>query len=181
MPRAPALVNATPLQFGLRFLIVFGLLTAGFEACRGTAFERWVVEDGVLVPTVHLIDALTPDEHAMLVGRTIRAPGSATLRVTRGCEGIELFLMLVAAIAAFPVSLERRLQGFLIGFLLAYLLSVARLMALHYVLRYSPSGWEALHGLILPLAPVVLMALFFLRWSSADSSPQARKPLDRAA
>jgi exosortase/archaeosortase family protein len=161
-------VSATPLQFGLRFLVVFGLLTAGFEASRGTALERVVVEDAILSPTVHLINVVTPGEQAALVGRTLSTPGSAGLRVTRGCEGIELFLMLAAAIVAFPASLARRARGLLLGSLLAYLLSVTRLMALHYALHYSPRAWEALHGLVLPLAPVVLMALFFLRWSSAD-------------
>ena len=56
-----------------------------------------------------------------------------------------------------------------------------RLMALYYALRCSPGPWEALHGLILPLAPVVLMALFFLRWTSATPVAQAPKPQARAA
>jgi hypothetical protein len=54
----------------------------------------------------------------------------------------------------------------LAGTALAYVLSVLRLMALYYTLRYSPSAWEALHGLVLPLAPIAVMALFFLRWSA---------------
>lgn len=174
-------MRATPLRFGLGFLIIFGLLTAGFEACRGTAFERAVVEDGILVPTVGLINVLTPAEHAVLAGRTILAPGSTRLHVTRGCEGIELLLMLVAAIVAFPASLERRAQGLVLGAVLAYSLSVLRLLALHYTLRYGPGAWEALHGLILPLAPVVLMAFYFLRWTSASSTAQAAKRQSRAA
>lgn len=173
-------MKATPLQFGLQFLLYFGLLTAGFEASRGTALERVLVDDAILSPTVRLINFVTPQEHATLAARRIIAPGSAGLRVTRGCEGIELFLMLVAAIGAFPASRRRRAQGLLLGSLLAYLLSVLRLMALHYALHYSPGAWEALHGLILPLAPIALMGLFFLRWSSADSSPEAAKPLEHA-
>ena len=174
-------MKTTPLRFGLRFLIVFGALTAGFEASRGTSFERVLVEDMILSPTVRLINAVTPGEHATLAGRRILAPGSAGLHVTRGCEGIELVLMLVAAIAAFPAGLERRVQGLLLGSLLAYVLSVMRLMALHYALHYSPGAWEALHGLILPLAPVVLMALFFLRWSAASPVEPGPGPLKHAA
>lgn len=79
-----------------------------------------------------------------------------------------MFLMLAASILAFPASLIRRAQGLLLGFALAYPLSAARLMALYYILRYSPSGWEALHGLILPLGPVIVMALYFMRWSAGD-------------
>jgi len=174
-------MNPTPLAFGLRLLVLFAVLAGGFEASRGTAFERWLVEDAILAPTVAIIDAVTPAEHAVLLGRTITAPGGPGLHVTRGCEGIELFLMLAAAIAAFPARLERRLQGLAIGALLAYGLSVLRLMALYYTLRHSPAAWEALHGLVLPLGPVALMALYFLRWSSAKSQLQAAQPAARAA
>ena len=58
----------------------------------------------------------------------------------------------------------------LFGSIVAYGLSVARLMALHYILRYSPSAWEALHGLVLPLGPLIFMALFFMRWSAGAVS-----------
>jgi exosortase/archaeosortase family protein len=173
--------RATPLRFGLTFLVLFGVLAGAFEASRGTALERWLVEDAILAPTVVLIDALTPAEHAVRAGRTIAAPGGPGLHVTRGCEGIELFLMLVAAIAAFPSSAAHRVRGLLLGSVLAWLLSVLRLMALYYTLRHSPAAWEALHGLILPLAPVVLMALYFLRWSSADSVARAPPPATHAA
>jgi exosortase family protein XrtM len=157
----------TPLRFAVLFVFGFAALMGAFEVSRGSAFERFLVEDVILVPTTHLINAVTPQEHVVLVGRTISSSGS-NLRVTRGCEGIEMFILLIAAILAFPASLKRRLQGLSYGALLAYFLSVTRLMGLHYILRYSPSAWEALHGLILPLGPIVLMALFFLRWSSSS-------------
>jgi hypothetical protein len=35
-----------------------------------------------------------------------------------------------------------------------------------HIPRYSPALWEALHDFVLPLGPIVLMTLFFLRWSS---------------
>jgi exosortase family protein XrtM len=165
----------TPLRFGLTFVIAFAILMGAFEASRGTAFERFVVEDLILVPTTAIINVVNPSERAALVGRTIAYPG-ANLHVTRGCEGIEMFLMLVAGILAFPATWKHRFRGLLFGSILAYALSVARLMALHYVLRYSPSAWEALHGLVLPLGPLVLMAFYFMLWSARGSSAIAREP-----
>jgi exosortase family protein XrtM len=161
---------ASPLAFALKFMLYFALMLGAFEASRGSAFERFVVEDLILVPTTALINAVTPGEHATLVGRVISSPG-ANLNVTRGCEGIEIFLLLAAGIGAFPASGKRRAQGLLFGSIAAYALSVARLMALHYILRYSPSAWEALHGLVLPLGPIIFMALFFMRWSAGATSP----------
>jgi exosortase family protein XrtM len=161
----------TSVGFALKFIICFAVLFGAFEASRGSAFERFVVEDLILVPTTALINTVTPDEHAHLApNRVISSPGS-NLHVTRGCEGIEMFLMLVAGIVAFPASWKRRAQGLLLGSILAYALSVARLMTLHYILRYSPGTWEALHGLVLPLGPIVLISLYFMYWSGGGLTP----------
>jgi exosortase family protein XrtM len=178
----PPIMSTTPLRFGIKFVIGFVVLMGAFEISRGSAFERFLVEDLILKPTTHLINVVTPEEHVELVGRTLTSRGAnlasrgANLRVTRGCEGIEMFLLLIAAILAFPASFKHRAQGLLVGAILAYLLSVTRLMALHYILRYSPAAWEALHGLILPLGPIVLIALYFLRWSSTSLPIQTPDP-----
>lgn len=166
-------MKTAPLRFGILFLLGFALLIGAFEVSRGTAFERFVVEDLILVPTTSLINVITPSEHVRLAGRTIVSPTGANLRVTRGCEGIEMFLLLVAAILAFPAATARhRFTGLMVGGVLAYLLSVTRLMALHYTLQYSPATWEALHGLVLPLGPIVLLALYFFYWSGPHQQQQ---------
>ena len=168
---------ATPFGFAVKFIVCFALLYGAFEASRGSAFEIVLVEDLILEPTTALIDIVTPSEHARLVpGRVISSPDS-NLHVTRGCEGIEMFLLLVAGIVAFPASWKQRLQGLLFGSILAYILSVTRLMALHYILRYSPGAWEALHGLVLPLGPIILIALYFMRWTARN----VQRPLVTAA
>jgi hypothetical protein len=52
------------------------------------------------------MDVITPNEHGELVaGKVIFAPGS-NLHVIRGAEGIEMFLLLVAGIVAFPAPLR---------------------------------------------------------------------------
>jgi len=168
---------ATPLGFAVKFVLCFAVLFGAFEASRGSAFERFVVEDMILVPTTDLINVVTPREQAQLAAdRVISSPGS-NLHVTRGCEGIEMFLLLVAGIIAFPASGRQRLRGLLIGSILAYVLSITRLMALHYILRYSPEAWQALHGLVLPLAPIIVIALYFMRWSGGGT----QNPLPPAA
>jgi exosortase family protein XrtM len=164
-----------PSRFALTFVIAFAILMGSFEASRGTAFERFVVEDLILTPTVRLNNFLFPEDSVELVGRTF-VSGNAKLNVTRGCEGIEMFLLLTAAIVAFPASRERRLIGLLIGFVLAYVLSIARLIALDYTLRHAPAAWESLHGLVLPLAPVIVIALYFLHWSSPGTAQSDPRP-----
>jgi exosortase/archaeosortase family protein len=172
--------SAAAVGFALKFILCFAALYGAFEASRGSAFERFIVEDTILEPTVTLINVLTPGEHARLSGRIIESPG-ANLRVVRGCEGIEIFLLLGAGIAAFPAGASQRMRGLAVGALIAYVLSVTRLMALHYILRYDPTAWEALHGVVLPLAPIIVISLYFMRWSAAARRVTPADPLTRAA
>ncbi len=163
------MTSRSPLRFGIVFILSFAILMGAFEASRGSFFERFVVEGLILTPTTAIINTVTPAEHVTLAGRTLTSPDGANLRVTRGCEGVEMFLLLIAAIVAFPANLPRRLWGLLVGSLLAYVLTIARLLTLHYVLRYAPQAWEALHGLVLPLAPIVLLSLYFLHWTATPA------------
>jgi exosortase family protein XrtM len=159
-------MQRTPLRFALAFMGLSVLLLGGFELLRGTAIERLIVETLILKPTAVLIDTVTPAEQVRLEGRRLISAHGATLNVTRGCEGIEMLLLLLAAVLAFPARTRERLRGLLLGTLLAYGLSVLRLMLLYYVLVHDPSLWQALHGLVLPLGPILLLALYFLRWTS---------------
>jgi hypothetical protein len=66
--------TVTPVAFALKFIVCFAVLFGAFEASRGTVFERFVVEDLILVPTAALINAT--GEHVELVGRVISSPSS---------------------------------------------------------------------------------------------------------
>lgn len=162
-------MSPSPLRFAAVFLVLFAVLMGGFEASRGSRFERFLVEDVILRPTVALINVFSPPPPVVLAERTIRSPDGANLRVVRGCEGVEMFVMLLAAVLAFPASAGARVRGLLEGGLLAYALSVLRLAALHGVLRYNAAAWEALHGLVLPLGPVLVLGLYFLHWSGRNA------------
>jgi exosortase family protein XrtM len=167
------------LLFAIRFALYFAGLMAVFEACRGTVIERFLVEDCILQPATALIRVLAPDAHVELVGRTISSSASH-LRIIRGCEGIEIFLLLVAGVLAFPAGWRARVHGLAIGFALAYLLSLSRLVALYFTLSYLPGAWEALHGLILPLGPIIVITLYFIHWSGKLPLPNTLTPNSHA-
>jgi exosortase family protein XrtM len=156
-----------PARYALRFAILFALLFAAFEAGRGTAVETVVVDRGVLDPAAALLHVLVPADGVAVRDRSL-ASSAARLRVLRGCEGIETVLLVVAAVLAFPASIASRLAGAFLGAALAWLLSVLRLAALYCSLRFWPGVFEVTHGLVAPLAPVALLALFFLAWSGLD-------------
>ncbi len=153
-----------PALYALRFAILFALFLAAFEAGRGTVVETLVVDRGVLDPAAALLRLLAPAEGVVVSDRSLASP-AARLRVLRGCEGIETVLLVVAAVLAFPAGIASRLAGAALGAALAWLLSVLRLAGLYWSLRHWPGAFEVAHGVIAPLAPVALLALFFLAWS----------------
>jgi exosortase family protein XrtM len=154
------------------FAGLFALLFAAFEASRGTSFEKFIIGDLVLTPTAALVNRLAPAEAVRVEGRTLITSSSA-LRITRGCEGVEMLLLLTAGILAFPSSARHRIRGFCWGLIIVYALTVTRLALLHFTLRYSPRAWDMLHGVVLPLGPVLLIALYFLHWSAAGTAEPA--------
>ncbi len=157
----------SPGKFALRFLVTFAIVMGGFELSRGSAFERGIVEGLVVAPTAAVINILTPSEPVRVEGRSLVSSG-ARLTITRGCEGVETFALLISAVLAVPASLLRRTIGVLLGAALTYLLSVGRLVVLFDALRHHPAVWEAIHGLVAPLVPIVVVGLFFSRWLAAS-------------
>jgi len=162
-------LRSSTLAFALKFIFYTAVLLGSFELARGTAFERFVVDDCLLQPTLALIRVADRSTEVALIGRSIVSPGSK-LNVTRGCEGVDLFLLLMAGLLAFPAGWQAKARGLAAGLVLAYVLSIARLMALHFTLRYAPDAWESMHGLILPLGPVIVMMIYFARWSASASA-----------
>lgn len=156
----------TPWQFGCKFALFFTVLFLVWEGARGSRFEGLLMHDLVLAPTANLINMMAPSEAVRVEAHRLVTSSSA-LRITRGCEGIEMLLLLTAGLLAFPATLKHRVRGFLIGLAIVYFLTIARIVLLHFALRYSPNAWDMLHGLVLPLSPVLLVALYFLRWSTA--------------
>jgi len=166
---------ASPLRFALRFAVLFAVFAVALQLGRGTAVERLVVDQAVLAPSGYVINRLDPSAGVTRIeGHSLVSPASR-LNVVRGCEGIETLLLLAAAVLAFPARWRERLCGLALGGAAAWLASILRLVALHFVLRYRPDLWDALHGFIAPLLPVAVLTLFFLWWS-ARAAPQPVVP-----
>jgi exosortase family protein XrtM len=168
------------LLFAIKFAALFAIFMGTFEAVRGSASERFVVETLILEPVTAAIHLINPQDQVRLVGRSIISTGSK-LNVTRGCEGVEIFLLLCAAILAFPASWRARAEGLAWGFLLSYALSFARLIGLHFTLRYWPAAWESLHGFVFPLAPIFLIMLYFMNWTGRRGLPQSQPAVPHVA
>jgi exosortase/archaeosortase family protein len=147
----------------LLFLAVFFVLEIGYDLGRGSSFEHFVIGDLTVSPTAAVINVLTPDIGVRVSGNQLLAAGGG-ITVLKGCEGIEVMFMLVAAFAAVVMPWRRRLAGLGLGLLLVFCLNQLRLVGLFYAYRSDPWLFDLLHGTLAPIALVMAVATFFLLW-----------------
>ncbi len=97
-------------------------------------------------------------------GTLMLASGMGGVRVESGCNGVEVSILLAAAILAFPAPLRSRLTGAAIGILLLQAINLVRIISLLYLSAYSKSWFDFFH-LYLWDAVIMLDGLvIFLSW-----------------
>jgi exosortase/archaeosortase family protein len=145
------------------FLAVFFFLQTGYDLCRGTAFEHFILGDMTVVPTAALINLITPEVGVKAIGNQLNAPGGG-ITVLKGCEGIEVMFMLVAAFSAVIMPWRLRMSGLGIGILIVFCLNQIRLVALFYTYRSDHFLFDLLHGTLAPILLVIIVGLYSLFW-----------------
>ena len=145
------------------FMATFFALQFSYELSRGSSFEHWVIGDLTVKPTAWLLQWLSPEIGVQALGNQLRAPGGG-LVVKRGCEGVEMMFMLVAAFGAASLSWRRRLLGTGLGLVLVFVLNQIRLVALFYAYRYDTELFSVLHGTVGPIILVLLVGLYAIAW-----------------
>jgi exosortase/archaeosortase family protein len=143
------------------FVGAFALLQYGWEMARNSALEQLVIHEATVKTASALISLVTPHIDVRPVGASIVASGGG-LHVLRGCEGVEVLFLLMAALLAHPFDWRARLAGMAGGLLLIFALNELRLVALFYSYRQDHALFDLLHGLVTPLVMVAVVVLFFL-------------------
>jgi exosortase family protein XrtM len=150
----------------IRFFLLFLLF---FLAGQGVhyATQSWTAPFLVNVLNAgagsKIINGVTPGEETRVEGNTI-VSGSFRLNIAQGCEGIEGFLLIGAAILAFYMSIRLKLLGLLWGFLVIYFANLLRIVLLYYVLKYRPSLFDFMHIFVGQTFIIVVGILFFVFW-----------------
>ena len=126
-----------------------------------------------VVPSSKLISWITPEEHVVAQGHELISK-HVQLSILNGCEGVETFLMLAAAVLVFRHDPRRKLFGIFAGSLVVFVANQARIVALFYCLRFDRSLFEVLHGYIAPLLVIGIAGLFFML--SISDAQTARIP-----
>lgn len=153
------------------FFVLFALLLAGYEAARGTWLERFVVEEATVATAAGVIRAIDPSLPVRAEGARLVAPGGG-LVVLAGCEGVDVLLLLAAAMAVAPIPWRARFVGVLVGALLTFALNQARVVGLFYAFRLDRDLYASLHGVVTPLAMALAAGAFFVAWHARFTRPR---------
>lgn len=156
------------------FLTLFSVMQLALLRAEDTAAERVLIDAMTVAPAGQLLAVLYPDDRVRTAGRKIIS-SEARLTVRPGCEGTELYLLLIAAVLAFPASWRKRLTGVAAGLLVAFLLNQTRLLALYIALRDHGRHFELMHAYVTPVAAVALLVIAFVYWSSRAAATPVSK------
>ena len=107
---------------------------------------------------IHLADPTVRVLGADLVGRT-------SLTVAKNCDAMDVNLLLVAAMVAFPAPWKRRLVGIVAGVGVLSVVNLLRIVALYRINIHAPRVFEFIHAEVFPLVMVVLAVGAFGIWS----------------
>ena len=184
----PASAPAPSPMFGLRYTMV---AIAVALPLLGVYFYPYA-EDGALMAGIRsylavyakAVGALVSlfDPQIVVGGTTIRGP-RFSMQIVKTCDAMEVNILLVAALAAFPMPLARRLLVMLASLALIASVNVGRLCMLYWVGVHAPKWFDRIHQTLAPLVMVAAaLAIFLLttrRGASlrvAHAAPSEAKP-----
>jgi exosortase/archaeosortase family protein len=105
-------------------------------------------------------------------GATIHGP-LFSMMIVRTCDAMEVNMLLVAALAAFPMSMKRRLIGVPLALFILVLANTARLCVLYWLGAHAPGWFDRAHQTIAPLLMIATALLVFV----LATRPNPRRPL----
>jgi exosortase family protein XrtM len=160
----------------IRFVVLFALIFLGGMALHRVTRAKtapFLVDILDVKAAAALINLFTPSEGAVAKGDLIQ--GGATIEVAQGCDGFECFMLLGAALLAFPAKWRSKLVGLGMGIPLVYVCNLARIVVLYYVERHAPAHFQLVHVYVAQTALIVICCAFFLVWSEGRSQARATR------
>lgn len=155
-------LNRAPV---LRFLVRFGLiLTAFYLVSIQDHFERWIY-----VPVLRVTAALSAGvlsglgEPVELDGVVLRSDRGG-VAVRRGCDPLEPFLLLAAAILAYPTSFRRKWPALVLGFGILGAVNLLRVTSLYWIRTRVPSLFDLFHLEVWPITVIALTLALWVVW-----------------
>ncbi len=177
----PAETRRRRVRFVVTFAICAGVLLTlySFPDAEHGAREAWFAR--YLAAYAHLAGAFLRlfDPAVHVVGRQI--VGRVSLAVAKNCDAMDVNILFVAAVVAFPARWSRRAVGMAAGTALLAVANVVRIASLYHVDLRWPARFELVHAEIWPLVMVAIALGAFLRWSRWAELPEVAEAADAKA
>lgn len=127
------------LLFSLCFLVGFALLTVPWLTPAMSRFNRALVQAAGTV--IHVCGG-----HADAGGTVLRDPATGlAIEMMDGCNGVNVTVLLCAALLAFPASRTLKAKGLLIGCVAIQSLNLLRFISLFYLRQYNQAWFDFAH------------------------------------
>jgi exosortase/archaeosortase family protein len=157
--------RSTRLSHVLSFaLVAGGLLTAyyypGEEGSARLRFFDWYLS-GYARATCFVLGFFEPNLSTH--GRYII--GRASFEIVKGCDAMDVAILLGSAILTFPCRWRQRLIALPLALCAVMALNVFRICTLYFVELHAPASFELVHMELWPPVLVVAAAGGFLLWS----------------
>ena len=147
----------------LSFLLLFAGCYIALAQAWTAGFSHWVIDEATVRPAAWLARVISGDASITADGPHLLST-RGSLNVLFGCEGMDVLLVLSAAVLVTPVTWVDRLAGLMVGVVVVFMVNQMRLLALFISIRSEPAWFGALHGLVAPLFVVALVAAYFVGW-----------------
>lgn len=145
------------------FAGLFAAMQFGWNSARDTLLERIAIDVMTVRPAAWLINHITPEIMVQAVGTRLKAAGGG-INILNGCEGSEVVFLLAAAMMVAQLRMKWRLLGIATGSISILICNQVRILALFYVNRSDKALFELLHGIIAPIALILIATGFFIYW-----------------
>ena len=148
------------VRFVALFALIFGVLQLALVKTRAPVAD-WLVA----APAAWALARALPEDRVTVHANELHS-ARVRLKILPGCEGTELFFLLLAGVLAFPAPWRAKLAGLALGLPLVFALNVVRVATLYVTVRDFPVRFELVHGYVAPTAFVALLGVFFWCWTA---------------
>lgn len=163
----------------VRFAVVFACVAGALLAAYSFPYAAHGVREDLFAwylagyaqaagAMIRLTDPAVHVSGAEIVGRT-------SLTIAKNCDAMDVNMLLVAAIIAFPARWRRRLAGIAAGVAALTLVNILRIVTLYHVNLRAPTAFDFLHTEVWPFGMVVAAVAAFALWSRWARQTDARQ------
>ena len=127
------------------------------------------------LPVVYLINTLAPEDEVRFEGNILISRNHGeTYTLTDSCDTFSIYILLFAAIMAFPLSPKKRLKGLLWGGGFTHSVNLTRLVILYFLRIHHPNLFDFSHVYILRSAAILSVLAFFIYWVEHGNTASKR-------